>query len=161
MTTIHRSIVPEVAELIQTHHPDCSIILIGSVARGEERPDSDLDLNIFLNDDLVESVWATQTNRWQLQVIRCVRDVRIDVAWETLDFFETEVGGPGPFWILSCAEIVRDPSGRVDACLERVKAWTKNNEELCRKMENDFRSFKRKQIAKRRQHESGNNCANS
>jgi len=48
---LHQDIVPDLIENIQSYHDECAIVLIGSVAMGNERPKSDLDLNIFLPDD--------------------------------------------------------------------------------------------------------------
>ena len=149
--SVHRDILPEVMHAIQEHHQDCSIILIGSVAREEERPDSDLDLNIFLPDRSVNSPWVSSENRWQLQVKCVMHDVRIDVAWETFDFLEKHLKTDGPFWILSFGETVYDPSGRVEPCLKQARAWAREHAELCRTMEDDFRIFKKEQIARRRQ----------
>lgn len=149
--SLHRSILPEVSLAIQEHHEDCSILLIGSVARREELEHSDLDLNIFLPDASVVSPWVCQENRWQLQVKCLVQEIRIDVAWETFDFLDEHMKSKGPFWILSFGEIVHDPSGRVEPCLKQAKSWASENVELCQKMEVDFRLFKKKQIARRRQ----------
>lgn len=154
--SLQRDILPQVTQSIREHHQDCSILLIGSVARKEESPHSDLDLNIFLPEAAVNSPWVSPENRWQLQVKCVVQGVRIDVAWETLDFLEEHLRTGGPFWILSFGEIVHDPSGRVEACIERARNWASENGELCQKMETDFRIFKQKQLARHRQHSATN-----
>jgi len=149
--TIHREILPEVVQAIQDHHPDCSIILFGSVARHQERPDSDLDLQVLLHDTSVSSPWVVPTNRWQLQVMCEMHGIRIDVAWETIDFFEAEVETDGPFWILSCGETICDPSGRAEPCLQKIRSWAQDNVELCQKLEAEFQTFKKQQLARRRE----------
>ena len=118
-----REILSEVVHAIQADHLDCSIILIGSVARREERRESDLDLNVFLPHDKEGSSWVAPENRWQLQVRTVIRDIRIDVAWETFDFLEAHLKGDGPFWILSTGEVLHDPSGRAAACLAAARLW--------------------------------------
>lgn len=149
--TTQRKVLPKVVDAIQSYHPNCSIILFGSVARHEERPSSDLDLQVFLPDDSVRSPWVDPTNRWQLKVMSEMDGIRIDVAWETLDFFEAEVETDGPFWIISCGELICDPSGRAKPCLEKIRSWADQNVELCQKLEAEFRVFKKKQLARRRE----------
>ena len=150
--TPQRRILPHVAEMIQQLHPGCSIILIGSVARGEERPeDSDLDLNIFFPTEPTPSAWIGDDNRWQLQVKQTINGVRVDVAWETIDFLELEVTTDGPLWIISFGEIVQDPSNRIEPCLRLARKWTEQNAALCAKLEADFRAAKAKQLARRKE----------
>ncbi len=83
---LHQDILPDLIEDIQSYHDECAIVLIGSVARGKERPESDLDLNIFLPDDdsaCHASPYIGSDNRWQLKIKCEVRGIRIDVAWES------------------------------------------------------------------------------
>ena len=146
-----REILPQVMQAILGHHPDCSIVLIGSVARREERPEnSDIDLNIFLSRDDVSSPWVSPENRWQLQVKSVMDGIRIDVAWETFDFLNRHLDTEGPFWILSFGEILHDPSQRVEPCLQRARQWASEHAELCDSIESDFRIAKAKQLAKYR-----------
>jgi len=149
--TPQRRILPEVMDDILLHHPDCSVILIGGVARSEERPDSsDLDLNLFI-DEHTESPWVRADNRWQLQKIRVMGGVTIDVAWETFGFLETHLETDGPFWILSFGEIVRDPSGRVEPCLRRARKWAAEHPDVCATMEAQYREGKARQLARYRE----------
>ena len=147
--SLQRDILPEVALAIQEHHKDCSILLIGSVARQEELEHSDLDLNVFLPDASITSPWICDENRWQLQVKCVVQGIRVDVAWETFDYLDEYMKSDGPFWILSFGEIIHDPNGRIKPCLQRARRWAAENVELCQKMEADFRIFKKKQLASR------------
>jgi predicted nucleotidyltransferase len=50
MTTHQKVLAEIVAELIETD-ADCSIFLRGSVATGEERPDSDIDLFVTFSKE--------------------------------------------------------------------------------------------------------------
>ena len=148
--TPQREILPVVTEQILALHPDCSIILIGSVSRAEERPESsDLDLNVFFPTEPTPSIWIDEENRWQLQVKQTIGGIRIDVAWETLNYLEEHMKTDGPFWIISCGEIVHDPSKRIEPCLQVARDWTERNAELCQQLEVDFRAAKAKQLARR------------
>ena len=149
--TPQRKLLPYLTQQILLDHPDCSIILIGSVARGEERPEnSDLDLNVFFPSEPDPSVWISEENRWQLQVKQTIKGIRIDVAWETLDFLEHEMTTDGPFWIISCGEVIHDPGNRVARCLQMARKWTEENVELCNELEANFRAAKAKQLARRK-----------
>ena len=152
--TIQRKLIPDVVREIQQYHRGCSIVLIGSVARREERQESDLDLNIFFSDDSVTSSWATSTNRWQLQVMCEMSGIRVDVAWETFGFLEEELQTDGPFWILSYAEVLHDPNRIVEPLLLRARQWASENVELCASMEANFRESKAKQLERLRSNEA-------
>ena len=149
--SLQRDILSEVTRAIQEHHTNCSILLIGSVARKEEGEHSDLDLNVFLPDASITSPWVCQENRWQLQVKCVVQGIRVDVAWETFDFLDEHMKSDGPFWILSFGEIVHDPSGRVEPCLQQARHWARKDADVCQQMEAEFRLSKRKKLANRRQ----------
>lgn len=155
MMSPQRRILPRVMAAILGHHPGCSIILIGSVARGEERPEnSDVDLNIFLSRDDISSPWVSPENRWQLQVKSVMDGIRIDVAWETFGFLDRHLNTDGPFWILSFGEILHDPSELVEPCLQRARQWATEHAELCESIEAGFREAKAKQLARFRRNDA-------
>ncbi len=149
--TPQRQILPEVIAAILAEHPECSILLIGSVARGEERPEnSDLDLNLFFPAEPGESKWVRPSNRWQLEVVSEHRGVRLDFAWETFEFLEAHLRTAGPFWILSSGEVLHDPSGRLAPCLRLAQQWAAAHPEECAKIEAEFRRAKARQQARYR-----------
>ncbi|MCL1877877.1 MAG: nucleotidyltransferase domain-containing protein [Defluviitaleaceae bacterium] len=43
-------LLDEVANSIKSVHPDCTVILFGSYARGEQGEDSDLDICVLVNE---------------------------------------------------------------------------------------------------------------
>ncbi|WP_366917903.1 nucleotidyltransferase domain-containing protein [uncultured Gimesia sp.] len=84
--SVHQRIIPGLLEVCASIHPDCAVVLIGSVAQGTERPCSDLDLNlIFPGDELPQNQhpYVGDDNRWQLVVKDKIEGIRIDIAWET------------------------------------------------------------------------------
>ena len=51
MTMTRKEIVEKAKEAIRSIEPDAEIILFGSEARGDARPDSDIDLLVLLSGD--------------------------------------------------------------------------------------------------------------
>ena len=91
-------------------------MLTGSVVRGQERPESDIDVNIFLPDDEVArhaSSFIDADNRWQLKLIWRVQGVRIDVAWESYQGLLEYPQGDGAVhcWPFFNGRILYDPNG--------------------------------------------------
>jgi predicted nucleotidyltransferase len=85
--TPHRIALGEIVEAFQSLDSTCGIVLIGSVAHGNERPQSDLDLNLFFSGsrELPRHAYIGDDNRWQLKVKDQLQGIRIDVAWETYE----------------------------------------------------------------------------
>ncbi len=93
-------IVPDLCH----RYPGCGILVFGSVARGQERPDSDLDVMVVCEGDA--------PLKWDPGAAIGERDINIDLAVfpeatlqrlaETKWFI---------FWELSQAQVVHDPTG--------------------------------------------------
>lgn len=49
----HRDLLPEIKTLVNRVAPGAEVILFGSVARGQEKDDSDVDILILLNEENV------------------------------------------------------------------------------------------------------------
>jgi predicted nucleotidyltransferase len=82
----HQAILPHLVEVCASIHDRCGVVLIGSVTRGAERPDSDIDLNLIFPGDecpLGRHPYVDHDNRWQLVHKGDVDGLRVDVAWET------------------------------------------------------------------------------
>lgn len=150
---IHQEVLSGIVEEIKTYHTECGIILIGSVATGTERPESDLDLNIFLPeaDTTHANPYIDDDNRWQLRVKAVIRGVRIDVAWETYDGLKTQVSGDGAAncWPCSRGKVLHDPSGVVGECLAIAKAWFAEHPGEYDRIEAAYLAAKEKQICER------------
>ena len=74
--------IPEITRrLVDYFHPE-RIYLFGSVARGDDGPDSDLDFGVVLPDDAPETLYRPGVHR-ALRGIRTAADV---VRWPASDF---------------------------------------------------------------------------
>jgi len=83
-------------------YPGCGILVAGSVQRGEEREDSDLDLFVVFpgGGDI------------RLEHEESAEGVKIDLALFPERGFQREVEEHGyRFWMFARAEIVHDPTG--------------------------------------------------
>ncbi|GEM_PF-2784919 len=100
--SIQREIVTRMIGDLPKRFPECGILLAGSVQRGEERPDSDLDLFVvFPGDGAV-----------RLEHEESCEGIKVDLAVLPEDAFQREVKQHWfRFWMFSRAEIVHDPAG--------------------------------------------------
>ena len=141
---LHQDILPDLVADIISHHHECAIVLIGSVARGQERPESDVDLNVILpNDDVNyhKSPYVDRDNRWQLRMKRHVQGIRIDIAWETYQGLEKRLQRDGPFycWPFSNGKILHDPHGMVDPFLSVARRWFHEHANIAERIKTEVR----------------------
>ena len=160
--SLQQDILPELVEEIRTHHQQCAVVLIGSVARGDERTESDVDLNIFFpdrRDDCYASPFVDDDNRWQLRKKIERQGVRIDVAWETYKGLQRRLEGDGPAkcWPFSNSKILHDPLGMIAPCLTVSRLWFDEHPEIASRRQADYVAAKQKQIRDRGHPRS---CAN-
>jgi hypothetical protein len=156
VVSLHQDILPDLVEDIKAYHDECAIVLIGSVARGEERPESDLDLNIFLPDDdgvSQPSPYIDGDNRWQLKIKRDVNGIRIDIAWETYERLAEHLQGDGAAdcWPFSNGKILHDPRRMVEPCLANARKWFDEHPDTAARIEAEYVQSKEKQIRERGQ----------
>jgi len=111
----HRQILASVIDEIIAMDPDCSILLVGSLARGEERDDSDIDLHVCMSrepecfNDLIG-----EHNYEHMHVCTERNGVKIDIGWRLLDKLEREWTQPipvGVHYYFMVGKCIRDPSG--------------------------------------------------
>ncbi|MEQ8786292.1 MAG: nucleotidyltransferase domain-containing protein [Pirellulaceae bacterium] len=132
----------------------CSVVLIGSVARGEQRTRSDLDLNLIFPGDecpLGRHPYVAEDNRWQLQVKDQIEGVRIDVAWETEHALLGRLRGDD---VVNCrpfsqGRVLHDPGGIATTCLDMVKTWFAEHPEIASRFEASLAETKAKQLRSR------------
>ena len=119
--TKHRDILPEVVTILAQKHPGCAIVLVGSVRRGTERPDSDLDLAIIVPEDCKK-----RTDRsWRYKgILMCL----CFLGREWMD--QTLTNQPYVFWPFSLGEILHDPDGVAQAYQRRAQAFFARNPDV-------------------------------
>lgn len=69
-------IVKRVAEILRHVAPEARCILYGSEARGDARPDSDIDVLVVLPDDKVQGSFA----RRKIDIIQSFFDVELETG---------------------------------------------------------------------------------
>ena len=115
--TKHRDIIPEVVEILVKQHPGCAIVLVGSVRRGTERPDSDLDLAL-----IVPKNCKKESDHWKYKgVVLCL--CFLGAKW----MGESLTTAPYVFWPFSRGEILHDPDGIALAYQDRAKEFFAQN----------------------------------
>ena len=151
----HQDILPQVISTCASVHEECGVVLIGSVARGTERSDSDLDLNvIFPRDDcpLDRSPWIDSDNRWQLQRKDEIQGIRIDIAWETQQALLKRLNSDDVVncWPFSNGVVLRDPCNVASPCLDIARQWFANQLAVTSRFEQQYAKARREQLEQRR-----------
>lgn len=136
----HQDAIPHLVGVCSQIHESCGVVLIGSVARGAERPDSDIDLNIIFPGDVCpigQHPYIDYDNRWQLMIKDAVDGIRIDVAWETecalLDRLRSD--DVLNCWPFSNGRVLYDPSNVAAPCLHIAKHWYSRHPEIAARYE--------------------------
>ncbi|MDP6446152.1 MAG: nucleotidyltransferase domain-containing protein [Pirellulaceae bacterium] len=150
-----RRVLPDVLGVCREIHDRCAVVLIGSVARGGERPNSDIDLNIiFPGDELPQQThrYVDDDNRWQLQLKDEIRGVRIDVAWETESELMRHVTGDDVIhcWPFSNGVILHDPYDIASPSLKIAQQWFAERPEIGARIEQQYDDAKSKQRQRQR-----------
>ena len=151
---LHQEVVAAFVDEMRLCGDDCAIVLIGSVAAGTERETSDLDLNLFFVDEASAhrlSPYVDDDNRWQLQVKRVDRGVRIDVAWETFDGLAERLrdDGPADCWSFSRGTILHDPHKAVEPLQLAARRWFEEHPEVGARHAAQYAEAKRRQSTER------------
>lgn len=75
-------IVSQISKVMHQQHPDVQVILYGSEARGDARPDSDIDLLVLVDKDNINL-------DEQLAIGRPLYDIELDTGVIISSFFDT------------------------------------------------------------------------
>ena len=141
-----RALLPYLIARITEIDPHCGIMLQGSVSRGTERSDSDLDLTVVFGD--VQKMHFNELirpdNQFGMSRV-VVQSINIDINW----YYATDLkrilqqDGACDFFIFSLGEIVHDPLQLASSCQSAARAfftehpliaaaWEKQNEAVRR-----------------------------
>ena len=119
---------------LQRRLPGCGILVAGSVQRGEERPDSDLDLFVVFPGD----------GRLGLTHETSPEGVKIDLAVFPEDAFLRQLPAEWfNFWMFSRAEVVHDPAGIAGRCRDLARARFRERPDVDAAWERQFAEVRR------------------
>jgi predicted nucleotidyltransferase len=130
----HREILPEVITLLGKEWPECRIVLLGSVQRGEERPDSDLDLIIIRR---AGGDRKTDHSRIHSEISLCL-------TFYGAKWLEQSICKQ-PYWYYPFAysEIQRDPDGLANRLQEITKRFFDSHPQVLDAWKNQTRQYLR------------------
>jgi hypothetical protein len=146
---LHHDILPYLVEICVSIHDECGVVLIGSVARGTERMNSDIDLNIIFPRDecpLHRSPYVDDDNCWQLKLKDHVQEIRIDVAWETQTALLERLYGEDVVncWPFSNGQVLHDPYEIAAPCLTIAQNWFASHADVASRYEAAYAAAKNK-----------------
>jgi hypothetical protein len=146
MPSIQRQAVPALVNEICTADPLCGIVLQGSVAKRRERPESDIDFTVVLNDRDVNSIRYNRlinpaNHGGMIRVRDEVLGLNIDINWRFASSLAADIEqhGAREWFIFTYGEVLHDPKGLARHCQQagrkyfdahpRVfQAWTEHSE---------------------------------
>ncbi len=113
--------------MILAQYPESAIFLSGSVAFGDECPDSDLDLNIIV-PEVHAHRHPNATSRGEPEAFRTfdhvLNGVALDLRFITPTFFEEILQGkPWRGYRFLKQEILHDPHGFLQSWKDRTRPW--------------------------------------
>jgi predicted nucleotidyltransferase len=127
-----RAALEHLIERCRQADPNCGVLLQGSVARGDERPESDIDLTVVLSisEPLAYNEVIARENRYGMIRIHLDEwDVDVDVNWltadELLEIVRTR--GATDWWMFYRGAAVHDPAGHAGRCHEAISNWFDRN----------------------------------
>ncbi len=129
----HRQVLASIINELTAMDPGCSILLGGSLARDEERDDSDIDLVAFLSrEPEVLTDLVGEGNRSHMHVFAERDGIKIDIGWKLLDSLPEEIPNSTEFVFYPAVrwKVVRDPSGRLGRHLQAIRRWAEGRQWL-------------------------------
>lgn len=112
-----RALIPTVMARFVAIDPGCSIVLVGSVQRGYERPESDIDLLVIVHDGVQfdpvkwEVRWENRGAKSLDGVVEGIHACVFFASVSGLERWITET--PHHMYPFSQGEVLRDPEGLV------------------------------------------------
>ncbi|MCC7409107.1 MAG: nucleotidyltransferase domain-containing protein [Phycisphaeraceae bacterium] len=126
----HRQALDRVLDVIRQKHPDCGVLLTGSVLRGAEHAGSDVDLFAVAPDlerfeaGVGHVVFANE----HVKVVQSrMEDIPVTITCCDVTLLESMIREPWRNYLFSKARILYDPLGVVRDAQARIEQWFKNN----------------------------------
>jgi predicted nucleotidyltransferase len=132
----HREILPKALDIILAHDPDAAVYLSGSVCFGNERADSDIDLNVLLQNVAVFSYpgGKIRDEREGFKFVDAAYDaVPLEIRIFTPTAFEeiSDLGGkPWRGYKFLKEEILCDPRGFIRSWKDHIRPWFLDHPEI-------------------------------
>ncbi len=132
--TKQREVLPKILAIIIAQVPDATVYLSGSVALGNERPDSDLDLYAIVPN--VEGVnYPGGTVEIETEGCKSFKadfdGVPLEIRFLTISFFEARLRNKPwrGYKVPLKSEILSDPHGFLQAWKDRLEPWFRDHPE--------------------------------
>lgn len=130
--TNQRAALDYLVQLCREADPDCGVRLQGSVARGQERADSDIDLTVILSPAGPHQFnrLIREDNHYGMRVIPVEEcGVTLDINWLRVDELLRIVRdrGAGDWWMFYQGQTIHDPAGLAERCQDAIAEWFERN----------------------------------
>ncbi|MBT3287887.1 MAG: nucleotidyltransferase domain-containing protein [Victivallales bacterium] len=119
----HELVLTKLIDEILGMDPTCSIFAIGSVAAGDPREDSDLDLFVYFAAEPPHfTTHITAENRGRMRIMGYLDGIKIDIGWRLESTLPTEFPPERAvnWYPLANPRILHDPRGTVKRVLALV-----------------------------------------
>jgi hypothetical protein len=132
LMTKQREALEYVIQKCKEAEPNCAVMLTGSTARGEEHPDSDLDINVIINDDseiAFNDIINENTRGGMVEMHLDQFDVDMDINWLYTSQLMTVAGMKSAcgWYAFANGVLVHDPSGIGAQVQKAFKDWFDNH----------------------------------
>jgi hypothetical protein len=122
-----RAALPRVIARCVEAHPACGIRLQGSVARGDERVDSDIDMTVVVPGDalLRDNELLSTGNHWSMRLVQDeTTGVTLNINWVCADELLELVKhrGAAAWYMFLKGSTLRDPAGSQPAFLRHLES---------------------------------------
>ena len=130
--SIHQKIVKEILEKYKDKSDIIGVRLVGSVSRGDERPDSDIDIEVI----------KSKGNTWKYTEF-VIRDIDIDFVTSTKNHLVYQVENyPYLCYIDLDKKILYDPTGILKDLQKKVRVYMDANPKVKKFWDNEFKKMR-------------------
>jgi len=134
----HREILPEAVDILGERFPGCAVLLWGSVQRGCERPDSDLDLIVVHNGDgkmVIDHSWSHE-------------GIEMCMTYFPVEYLARELHDrPYLYWPFAQTEQLCDRENLSAPLQELARSYFRDNPEVARFWEDHTRNYRNQKVS--------------